>query len=141
MLSLDMFTSRAFSAAKRRRGFMLGSAPPMRAATVISRIRRVKTLPLLASVTAFLCLILAHLECPAMIAASMPLEVYNFSIAPVPAAPDNRQFHASAAASRKFRQFELAPRSGKGLVTTSSYRAWGIALALVGVLAFSVRPI
>ena len=24
---------------------------------------------------------------------------------------------------------------------TSSYRAWGIALALVGVLAFSVRPI
>lgn len=33
------------------------------------------------------------------------------------------------------------PPSGKGLVTTSSYRAWGIALALVGVLAFSVRPI
>jgi drug/metabolite transporter (DMT)-like permease len=26
-------------------------------------------------------------------------------------------------------------------VTTSSYRAWGIALALVGVVAFSVRPI
>jgi len=26
-------------------------------------------------------------------------------------------------------------------VTTSSYRAWGIALALVGVIAFSVRPI
>ena len=26
-------------------------------------------------------------------------------------------------------------------MTTSSYRAWGIALALVGVLAFSVRPI
>ena len=33
------------------------------------------------------------------------------------------------------------PPSGKGLVTTSFYRAWGIALALVGVLAFSVRPI
>jgi len=26
-------------------------------------------------------------------------------------------------------------------VTTSSYRAWGVALALVGVIAFSVRPI
>ena len=26
-------------------------------------------------------------------------------------------------------------------MTTSSYRAWGIALALVGVVAFSVRPI
>jgi len=36
----------------------------MREAIVISRIRRVKTRPRLASVAAFLCLIVAHFECP-----------------------------------------------------------------------------
>jgi len=45
-------------------GLEFGSPPPMREAIVISRIRRVKTRPRLASVAAFLCLIVAHFECP-----------------------------------------------------------------------------
>src|SRR5690242_4154089 len=61
-----MLASYALSIARRRRGFIEGSAPPRRAATVTSLIRRVKILPFLASATAFLCLTLAHLECPAM---------------------------------------------------------------------------
>jgi hypothetical protein len=38
----------------------------MRAAMVISRMIRVKTRPRFASVAAFLCLIVAHFECPDM---------------------------------------------------------------------------
>src|SRR5438094_5459397 len=50
----------------RRRGFMSGSPPPARAATVNSLMRRVKILPRLASRAPFLCLIDAHLEWPDM---------------------------------------------------------------------------
>ena len=56
-----MFWSVALSIASRSLGFIEGSAPPILAATVISRMRRVKILPRLASVAAFLCLIFAHL--------------------------------------------------------------------------------
>jgi hypothetical protein len=52
--------------AVRRRGLVSGSAPPVRAAIVNSRIILVKTLPRRASVAAFLCLIVAHFECPDM---------------------------------------------------------------------------
>src|SRR5437867_3015934 len=61
-----MFASYALSIARRSRGFIAGSAPPRRAATVTSLMSRVKILPFLASAAAFLCLTLAHLECPAM---------------------------------------------------------------------------
>src|SRR4029079_16101700 len=50
----------------RRRGFMSGSPPPARAATVSSLIRRVKIFPRLASAAPFLCLIECHLEWPDM---------------------------------------------------------------------------
>src|SRR5215467_12441739 len=50
----------------RRRGFMSGSPPPVRAATANSLIRRVKILPRLASAAPFLCLMECHLECPDM---------------------------------------------------------------------------
>src|SRR5881397_2075587 len=63
-----MFWSIALSIARRNRGFIEASAPPMRAATVTSRMRRVKILPRLASVAAFLCLMFAHLLWPAMTA-------------------------------------------------------------------------
>ena len=55
----------AFAAAiaVRRRGFRSG-APPDLAAMVISLISRVNILPRLASSAPFLCLIVAHLECP-----------------------------------------------------------------------------
>src|SRR4029077_375955 len=66
MFSLGMFSFLPASMAARRRGLELGSPPPMRAAIVISRITRVNTRPRFASVAAFLCLIVAHFECPDM---------------------------------------------------------------------------
>jgi hypothetical protein len=54
MLSLGMFTPRAFSMARRRRGFAVGSPPPMPAAIEISRMIWVKILPRLASAAPFL---------------------------------------------------------------------------------------
>src|SRR5205814_3664930 len=81
IVSLGMFASYALSIARRSRGFIAGSAPPRRAATVTSLMSRVKILPFLASAAAFLCLTLAHLECPAM--AELRLEfgkAYNFII-------------------------------------------------------------
>src|SRR6516225_9696779 len=54
----------ASAIALRRRGLFPGSPPPMRAATVISLISFVKSLPRLASSAPFLCLIVAHLEWP-----------------------------------------------------------------------------
>src|SRR5688572_5147573 len=67
MLSPGRFCSRAFSSARRRRGLPEGSPPPSRAATVISRISRVKTLPRLASARSLRCLTLAHRLWPAMV--------------------------------------------------------------------------
>src|SRR5579863_9138546 len=66
ILSLGMFSALAERMAVRRRGLVSGSAPPVRVAIVNSRIILVKTLPRFASVAAFLCLIVAHFECPDM---------------------------------------------------------------------------
>src|SRR5256885_13194808 len=63
MLSAGMLTALAAVMAVRRRALASGS-PPVRAAIMISLIRRVKVLPRLASRAAFLCLIVAHLLCP-----------------------------------------------------------------------------
>src|SRR3989344_4231453 len=65
MVSLVMLASSALSIAARRRGLSLGS-PPVRAATVISRIILVKSLPRLASCAPLCLRMLAHLEWPAM---------------------------------------------------------------------------
>src|SRR5512134_1028243 len=67
MLSFGTFASCALARARRRRAFIAGSPPPSFAATVTSLITLVKTLPLRASEAAFLCLMFAHLECPAMV--------------------------------------------------------------------------
>src|SRR2546427_4586555 len=66
MFSLGMFSFLAAATAVRRRGFAIASPPPTRAAIEISRISRVKTRPRLASVAAFLCLMVAHFEWPDM---------------------------------------------------------------------------
>src|SRR5947209_7003338 len=66
MLSLGMLFSRAVVTAVRRRGFALMSPPPSRAATVISLMNLVNSLPRRASLAAFLCLIELHLEWPDM---------------------------------------------------------------------------
>ena len=71
MLSFGIEASRAFWIASAREGFPSGSPPPSRAATVIARVSLVKSAPRLASTAFFLCLIDAHLECPAMSFKSM----------------------------------------------------------------------
>src|SRR3712207_5852331 len=64
MVSLGMLAAFASETALRRRAFASGSPPPVRAATEISLISLVKTLPRLASKAPFLCLIVCHFECP-----------------------------------------------------------------------------
>src|SRR5436309_1145785 len=66
MFSAGMFAALASAMIVRRRGFMSGSPPPPRAATVNSLIMRVKIFPRLASRAPFLCLMDAHLEWPDM---------------------------------------------------------------------------
>src|SRR5919107_4262706 len=66
MLSLGIEASLAFWTASASAGLPSGSPPPSFAATVIARASFVKSLPRRASTIAFLCLIPAHLECPAM---------------------------------------------------------------------------
>src|SRR5688500_19595592 len=62
MLSAGMLTDFASAMMVRSRGFILGSPPPLRAATVSSLMMRVNTLPRLASAAPFLCLMVCHLE-------------------------------------------------------------------------------
>src|SRR6476661_10378951 len=64
MLSLGTDVFLAFWMASYRVGFPAGSPPPVRAATSMFLISFAKALPRLASITAFLCLVVAHLEWP-----------------------------------------------------------------------------
>src|SRR4029077_13152138 len=64
--SPGMFAPLAARIAVRSRGLEFGSPPPIRAAMDISRMIRVNTRPRFASVAPFLCLIVAHFECPDM---------------------------------------------------------------------------
>src|SRR5205809_8141351 len=66
MLSLGIEASLAFEMASASAGLPSGSPPPSFAATVIARVSFVNSFPRRASTIAFLCLIPAHLECPAM---------------------------------------------------------------------------
>src|SRR6476659_9351236 len=66
MLSFGIEASLAFCTASASDGFPSTSPPPSFAATVIARASFVKSFPRRASTIAFLCLIPAHFECPAM---------------------------------------------------------------------------
>src|SRR4029079_10096610 len=66
MLSLGIDTSRALSMAYRSFRFMVGSPPPCRAAMMIARLSLLHSLPRLASMAPFLCLIVAQCEWPDM---------------------------------------------------------------------------
>src|SRR3712207_2928731 len=72
MLSLGIEASLAFCTARPRAALVFGSPPPSFAATVIARASFVKSLPRRESTIAFLCLIPAHLECPAMTSDDSP---------------------------------------------------------------------
>src|SRR5215475_14424885 len=64
IVSPGMLWARAARTAVRKRGLALTSPPPRRAATVISLMSLVKIFPRLASLAAFLCLMVLHLEWP-----------------------------------------------------------------------------
>src|SRR5215468_2617577 len=64
MLSLGTEFFLAFWIASKSVGLPPGSPPPVRAATSTFLISRANSLPRLASTTAFLCLVVAHFECP-----------------------------------------------------------------------------
>src|SRR6516164_3810799 len=64
MLSLGTEDFLAFWIASKSVGLPAGSPPPVRAATSTFLISRAKSLPRFASTTAFLCLVVAHLEWP-----------------------------------------------------------------------------
>src|SRR2546430_16468680 len=66
MFSRGMLLALASATMVRRRGFISGSPPPARAATVNSLMRRVKIFPRFASAAPFLCLMECHLEWPDM---------------------------------------------------------------------------
>src|SRR5437868_6153933 len=66
MLSEGMFASLAASIAARRRALPAGSPPPSRAATVSSLMILLKSLPLVAPIASFLCLIFDHRLWPDM---------------------------------------------------------------------------
>src|ERR1035438_4149371 len=70
ILSLGRLWPLALSTARRRRGLEPRSPPPIFAATVISLISLVKTLPRFASWRPLRCWMLAHLEWPAMVSPS-----------------------------------------------------------------------
>src|SRR4051795_3817395 len=64
MLSLGTELLFAFWIASARVGLPAGSPPPVRAATSTFLMSLAKSLPRRASTTAFLCFVVAHLECP-----------------------------------------------------------------------------
>src|SRR5919202_4530986 len=64
MLSLGTEDFLAFWMASYRVGLPAGSPPPVRAATSMFLINLANILPRLASMTAFLCFVVAHLEWP-----------------------------------------------------------------------------
>src|SRR6476469_3275866 len=66
MLSLGTEDFLAFWIASYSVGLPAGSPPPMRAATSMFLISLANILPRLASMTAFLCFVVAHLEWPLM---------------------------------------------------------------------------
>src|SRR3954469_11879816 len=68
MLSFGMLSERAFWIASRKRAFASGSGEPVRAATVISRASLVKSWPRRAAVAPFSRFVVAHFECPDMVA-------------------------------------------------------------------------
>src|ERR1700754_611848 len=90
MLSAGMFTALASAMIVRSRGFMSGSPPPPRAATLNSFMIRVNTLPRFASAAPFLCLIVCHFEWPDMANPPESLEKSNEN--------DRESYHRSALA-------------------------------------------
>src|SRR5215813_6935386 len=120
MLSLGMLAARAFSMARRKRGFEPGSPPLARAAEVISRMSLVKILPRFLSWAPLRCWMLAHLLCPAMSETRPKSARMIAGIAPAGHRPEaridrgNNDFHRArsfAGAAACARRIECAGRA------------------------------
>src|SRR6266487_924774 len=81
MLSFGTELFLAFWIASYSVGLPAGSPPPVRAATSTVLISLANSLPRLASTTAFLCLVVAHLEWPD-ISAVLPHHVHEVAVDP-----------------------------------------------------------
>src|SRR5512141_1438599 len=95
MLSLGMDSALAFSIALASAMFMLGSPPPSRAATVMARDSLENSLPRAASVLPFLCLMVAHLECPDTVH-HLPFQRWPAAAAARPGSPASQRAGASS---------------------------------------------
>src|SRR5262245_800511 len=84
MLSLGMDTARALSMAYRSFKFIVGSPPPWRAAMMMARLSLLHSLPRLASMAPFLCLIVAQCECPDMASPLRSLRCRGVNPPPAP---------------------------------------------------------
>src|ERR1700726_2561282 len=106
-------------------GLPAGSAPPVRAATSTFLISLANSLPRLASTTAFLCLVVAHLEWPLMCCPSQCLRIAHGYAgrgsarggrpwpAVAPAAP-RRSYRCAARCPGRRRSRHSAPPRGPG---------------------------
>src|SRR4051812_8574828 len=110
MVSLGMFASRAARTADRNRALCSGSPPPLRAATVTSRMSLVKSTPLVAPIASFLRLIFVHRLWPDMTTPDPALDAGAFQLARAPRGrqrqggppgdpPTRPHFHAEAPCS------------------------------------------
>src|SRR5882724_2928704 len=90
----------AFWMASYNVGLPAGSPPPVRAATSTFLISLANSLPRLASTTAFLCLVVAHLEWPLMCCPSRCLRIADECAGPG-SVRGGRQWQAVALAGRR----------------------------------------
>src|SRR6476469_10652848 len=80
MLSLGTEDFLAFCTASKRVGLPDRSPPPVRAATSMFLISLANSLPRLASMAAFLCLVVAHLEWPLTVLPRVPHHVAEIRV-------------------------------------------------------------
>src|ERR1700723_2300258 len=100
MLSFGTELFFAFWMASYSVGLPAGSPPPVRAATSTFLISLANSLPRLASTTAFLCLVVAHLEWPLMCCPSQSLRIAGECDGPE-SAGGGRPWQEIAAAGRR----------------------------------------
>src|SRR5215510_2833346 len=100
MLSFGTERFLAFWIASYSVGLPAGSPPPVRAATSTFLISLANSLPRLASITAFLCLVVAHLEWPLMCCPSRCLRIADECAGPG-SARGGRPWQAVALAGRR----------------------------------------
>src|SRR5690349_15575577 len=121
MLSFGTEDFFAFWMASYSVGLPAGSPPPIRAATSMFLISLAKSLPRRASMTAFLCFVVAHLECPDM----LPSALLRRSRSRLPDELDEELVHTRVpgdlGVERRRHQVTLSDRDRKSTRLNSSH--------------------